>query len=70
MATIENPPGARELQIDRTLQYFACALARVEQLTRELEHEGVEPDVVEALRIGERHLGAVQRHLAGAPLGR
>lgn len=70
MATVENSTSVRPAEVDRTLRYFTGALARVEQLVRELEHEGVEPDVIEALRIGERHLAVVRRHLAREPLAR
>jgi len=61
---VENP-SVDKAQIDRTLRYFTGALVRVEQLARELEHEGVEADVIDALRTGERHLAVVRRHLAG-----
>ncbi len=65
MATVENS-RVDDAQIDETRRYFTSALVRIEQLARELEHEGVEPDVIDALRTGERHLAAVRRHLAGA----
>jgi hypothetical protein len=64
MAMVENP-GVDAAQIDNTLRYFTSALVRVERMARELEHEGVEPDVIDALRTGERHLAVVRRHLAG-----
>jgi hypothetical protein len=67
MATIENP-RASDADIDRTLRYFTFALAQVRSAARELEHEGVEPEVIDALRVGERQLAVVRRHLAGQPL--
>ena len=67
MATVENP-AVRSADIDRTLRYFTFALAHVRSAARELEHEGVEPEVIDALRVGEEQLAVVRRHLAAQPL--
>ncbi|MGH2839520.1 MAG: hypothetical protein ACRDKY_01700 [Solirubrobacteraceae bacterium] len=67
MATVENS-RVNDADIDRTLRYFTFALAHVRSAARELEHEGVEQDVIDALRIGEQQLAVVRRHLAGQPL--
>jgi hypothetical protein len=67
MATVENS-RVNDADIDRTLRYFTFALAHVRSAARELEHEGVEPHVIDALRIGERQLAVVRRHLAQQPL--
>jgi ABC-type cobalamin/Fe3+-siderophores transport system ATPase subunit len=67
MATIDNA-RVDDADIDRTLRYFTFALAHVRSVARELEHEGVEPQVIDALRAGEHQLAIVRRHLAQQPL--
>ncbi len=67
MATVENP-RVNDAEIDRTLRYVAFALAHVRSAARELQYEGVEPDVIDALRVGEEQLAVVRRHLAQQPL--
>jgi hypothetical protein len=67
MGTIENA-RVSDADIDRTLRYFTFALAHVRSAARELEYEGVEPQVIDALRAGERQLDVVRRHLAQQPL--